>query len=82
MCESPIYESARIKLFRPDVSKHAVSKVIKGNRYLLSIGLGNKFITSGCCGRGLEPSIRFQERQHRLQRKSSGNERERSFDSV
>ena len=38
ICSNPIFETKRIKLFRPDVSKHQVSKVIKGNRYLLSIG--------------------------------------------
>ncbi|MBB6523650.1 2OG-Fe(II) oxygenase [Pseudoteredinibacter isoporae] len=37
-CESPIYENARIKFFRPDLSEHSVSKVEKGNRYLLSLG--------------------------------------------
>ncbi len=38
ICAQPIYESARIKLFRPDVCEHQVTKVISGNRYLLSIG--------------------------------------------
>ena len=38
ICSNPIYETKRIKLFRPDVSEHQVSKIVKGNRYLLSIG--------------------------------------------
>ncbi|ACA87092.1 hypothetical protein [Shewanella woodyi] len=38
ICANPIYETKRIKLFRPDVSEHQVSKIVKGNRYLLSIG--------------------------------------------
>ena len=37
-CINPIFETKRIKFFRPDVSEHQVSKVEKGNRYLLSIG--------------------------------------------
>lgn len=38
ICNDAIYSSSRIKLFRPDLCEHQVSKVIKGNRYLLSIG--------------------------------------------
>lgn len=38
ICEQPIYENSRVKLFRPDISKHSVSRIVKGNRYLLSIG--------------------------------------------
>lgn len=38
VCGSPIYASARIKLFRPDVCEHSVTRVEKGCRYLLSIG--------------------------------------------
>ncbi len=38
ICANPIFETKRIKLFRPDVSEHQVSKVEKGNRYLLSVG--------------------------------------------
>lgn len=37
-CTESIYESARIKLFRPDVSEHAVSEVLEGTRLLLSVG--------------------------------------------
>ncbi|MGB1263759.1 MAG: 2OG-Fe(II) oxygenase [Cognaticolwellia sp.] len=38
ICSQAIFESKRIKLFRPDISAHQVTKVVKGNRYLLSIG--------------------------------------------
>ncbi|OZG73545.1 hypothetical protein BTA51_11105 [Hahella sp. CCB-MM4] len=38
ICQNPIFETRRIKLFRPDVSEHSVTKVEKGRRYLLSIG--------------------------------------------
>ena len=38
ICDNPIFETKRIKLFRPDLSEHKVTKVRKGNRYLLSIG--------------------------------------------
>ena len=37
-CSSPLYESNRIKLFRPDIVEHSVSKVLDGTRYVLSIG--------------------------------------------
>lgn len=38
LCLNPIYESSRIKYFRPDVSEHAVTEVEAGCRYVLSIG--------------------------------------------
>ena len=38
ICRSPIYANSRIKLFRPDICEHSVSKVVRGNRYLLSLG--------------------------------------------
>lgn len=38
ICIDPIYESKRIKLFRPDMSEHRVTRIIQGSRYLLSIG--------------------------------------------
>lgn len=38
ICENPIFATKRIKFFRPDISQHQVSKIVKGNRYLLSIG--------------------------------------------
>lgn len=37
-CAAPLYETKRIKLFRPDICEHSVTKVIKGTRYLLSVG--------------------------------------------
>jgi len=38
ICQNPIFETSRIKLFRPDTCEHQVSKIVKGTRYLLSIG--------------------------------------------
>ncbi len=38
VCDEPIYESDRIKLFRPDQSRHSVTTVRRGVRYVLSIG--------------------------------------------
>ena len=37
-CERAILVSKRIILFRPDISIHAVAKVIEGSRYVFSIG--------------------------------------------
>ena len=37
-CSDPIYESRRVKLFRPDRSPHSVTRVAGGSRYVLSIG--------------------------------------------
>ena len=37
-CSDPIYNGARIKLFRPDMSEHSVSPVERGVRYVLSVG--------------------------------------------
>ncbi len=37
-CKHPIFETRRIKVFRPDVSEHAVSKVEAGCRMVLSFG--------------------------------------------
>jgi len=37
-CANPIFESQRIKYFRPDVSEHSVSKVVRGSRYVFSVG--------------------------------------------
>ena len=37
-CADPLYESRRIKYFRPDVSEHSVSKIVRGRRYVLSVG--------------------------------------------
>lgn len=38
ICKNPIFETKRIKFFRPDISEHSVSEVIEGNRYVLSFG--------------------------------------------
>jgi hypothetical protein len=38
VCVNPIFETKRIKLFRPDVSLHSVTKVQGGSRYVLSLG--------------------------------------------
>lgn len=38
ICKGPIFENSRIKLFRPDISEHAVTKITAGTRYVLSIG--------------------------------------------
>jgi hypothetical protein len=38
VCESPIFETTRIKLFRSDVSMHSVTRVQGGSRYVLSLG--------------------------------------------
>ena len=37
-CPSLIYDSTSIKVFRPDLYEHAVSKIRAGTRYVLSIG--------------------------------------------
>ncbi|WP_341501278.1 hypothetical protein [Gallaecimonas sp. GXIMD4217] len=37
-CADPLYATERLKLFRPDISEHWVSRVEAGSRYLLSIG--------------------------------------------
>lgn len=38
VCANPIFASRRIKLFRPDVCEHSVTRVVGGNRYVLSMG--------------------------------------------
>jgi hypothetical protein len=38
VCAKPIYSSRRIKLFRPDLCEHSVTKVQGGSRYILSVG--------------------------------------------
>lgn len=38
VCADPIFSTARIKLFRPDVSEHSVTRVEGGSRYVLSLG--------------------------------------------
>lgn len=36
--ENSIFETKRIKFFRPDVSEHSVTKIEKGQRILFSMG--------------------------------------------
>jgi hypothetical protein len=38
VCATPLYESKRIKLFRPDACPHSVTRVVGGSRYVLSVG--------------------------------------------
>lgn len=38
VCENPIFQNSRIALFRPDVSTHSVTEVLKGTRYVWSFG--------------------------------------------
>lgn len=38
ICNNAIINTSRIKLFRPDVNEHSVTKLTEGKRYLLSIG--------------------------------------------
>lgn len=38
ICASPIFETTRIKFFRPDACEHSVFRVSKGSRYVFSIG--------------------------------------------
>jgi hypothetical protein len=37
-CGTTIFETKRIKLFRPDLEEHSVTLVTHGTRYVLSIG--------------------------------------------
>lgn len=38
VCATPIFETDRIKFFRPDACEHSVTKVEQGSRFVLSIG--------------------------------------------
>lgn len=38
VCSNAIHDSPRIKLFRPDICEHSVTRVESGTRYVLSIG--------------------------------------------
>ena len=38
VCKTPIWQSRRIKLFRPDACEHSVTRVEGGSRYVLSLG--------------------------------------------
>jgi hypothetical protein len=37
-CANPIFATKRIKLFRPDVCEHSVTRVVGGSRYVFSLG--------------------------------------------
>jgi len=37
-CQNMIYESSRIKIFRPDINTHSVDKILSGKRLVLLIG--------------------------------------------
>ena len=38
VCEHPIFSTPRLKLFRPDMDVHSVTRVEGGSRYVLSMG--------------------------------------------
>lgn len=38
VCQNPIFQTRRIKFFRPDVSPHEVTEVQGSARYVLSVG--------------------------------------------
>jgi hypothetical protein len=38
VCAQPLFATNRIKLFRPDLEEHSVSRVRQGTRYVLSLG--------------------------------------------
>lgn len=38
VCATPLFETRRIKLFRPDACEHSVTWVVGGSRYVLSLG--------------------------------------------
>ncbi|WP_197338053.1 2OG-Fe(II) oxygenase [Ralstonia solanacearum] len=38
VCANPIFQTRRIKLFRPDACEHSVTRVQGGSRYVLSVG--------------------------------------------
>jgi hypothetical protein len=38
VCATPIWQSRRIKFFRPDACEHSVTRVEGGSRYVLSLG--------------------------------------------
>lgn len=42
VCKDCIVNTKYVKVFRPDINKHSVTKVIKGTRYILSIGWARK----------------------------------------
>jgi hypothetical protein len=44
VCAGALWQRGRVALFRPDRSEHAVTRVVAGRRYVLSVGwvLGRK----------------------------------------
>ena len=38
ICAAPIFQTRRIKLFRPDACEHSVTRVEGGSRYVFSVG--------------------------------------------
>lgn len=38
VCSAPIFETHRIKIFRPDACEHSVRRIVRGTRYVLSVG--------------------------------------------
>lgn len=38
VCKAPLFASRRIKLFRPDVETHSVTRIEAGTRWVLSFG--------------------------------------------
>ena len=40
VCKNTILNTNRMKLFRPDIEKHSVTTVEKGERFVLSLGFG------------------------------------------
>ena len=47
ICDSALFQSRRLNLFRSDISTHAVSRVEGGPRYVLSIG----WVLKGACNK-------------------------------
>lgn len=37
-CEQTLFRCSRMTLFRPDLHSHSVSPIVKGKRYVLSLG--------------------------------------------
>ncbi len=38
VCAATLFASARVKLFRPDIAEHAVARIVRGSRLVLSVG--------------------------------------------
>lgn len=38
VCAAPIFQTRRVKFFRPDACEHSVTRVVGGSRYVLSLG--------------------------------------------